>query len=329
LPAPGKHGILGGIMQATKKHSVSAVLVNHNHGTFLPNAIKGILEQSVPFDEIILIDDASTDNSLSVMESHIQNVPHARVLRNSGNCGVVATLNKAMHEVTGDFVALLAADDRYNPQLVEICHGFLSRYPDVAMISGNARTVHADTWIEQAFTLPFPQEFGAYGAEDVKQVAQTRAFTFFGGANVFSRQALLEVGGQREELKWHADWFLYLQLAYRYRFGVVPVELVSQRRTEADYSKASHDWRVQRPVLETFVRLLQQEYPGEYIFFRECGLLPTYDMEALPMLLAQEDLRDFLTPLLAWRLLTYKPLRLAGQMVPNHLKEEMRRMARV
>jgi glycosyltransferase involved in cell wall biosynthesis len=281
-------------MQTTKKHSISAILVNHNHRTFLPNAIKGVLGQSVPFDEIILIDDGSTDNSVAVMENQIEGIPHARVLQNPKNLGVVATLNRAMREATGDFVALLAADDRYNPQLVEWCHRLLLQHPDVAMISGNARTVRADTWVEQTFTLPFPQEIGVYDAEDVRQIAKKRAFTFFGGANVFRRSALLEVNGQREELKWHADWFLYLQIACRYRFGVVPAELVSQRRTEADYSKASHDWHAQRSVLETFLRLMQQEYPQEYLFFRDCGLLPTYDMEMLPLLLADENLRDYL-----------------------------------
>lgn len=316
-------------METGTKPSISAVLVNHNHGTFLPNAIKGVLGQSVPFDEIIVVDDASTDNSVAIIENQIQDAPQARLIKNSQNQGVVAALNRGMHAVTGDFVVFLAADDRYSPQMLEWCHRFLVQHPDVAMISGNARTVHADTGVEQEFTLPFPQEMGVYGAEDIRKIAKERAFTFFGGANIFRRTALLEIGGQHEELKWHADWFLYLQMACRYRFGVVPVELVSQRRTRMDYSRASHDWRAQRPVLETFLRLLKKEYPQEYVFFRECGLLPTYDMEALPLLLADEGLRDYLTPLLAWRLLTYKPLRAAGQYVPPQLREDIRRLARI
>jgi len=130
-------------------------------------------------------------------------------------------MNAALAEVKSDFVYYFAADDTYNPHTVEWCEKLLARFPDVAMISGNARTVEVETGRERRFALPFPQEIGAYGAEDLKKAAQSRAMTFLGGSNVFRRSVLQAMGGQRPELKWHADWFMYLQIARRYPFGII------------------------------------------------------------------------------------------------------------
>jgi len=62
-----------------------AIIPNYNDGKSFPAAWAGIAHQSRPFDEIIVVDDASTDNSLEVIEARIRGNPSARLIKNQEN----------------------------------------------------------------------------------------------------------------------------------------------------------------------------------------------------------------------------------------------------
>lgn len=307
----------------------TAVLTNYNHSQYLPTALGFILNQTVLFDEIIIIDDGSGDNSVEIIEQRIKGVPNARLIVNAKNTGVVASQNVSLKESTGDFIFYFAADDQYSLHIVEWARNFLSRHPDVGMISGNARMHWETTGKERAFTLPFLQTEIAGGKAELQAVAGKRNLTFLGGANLMRRDAMIRLGGFMEPLRWHSDWFLYLAIAWRHGFGFIPQEFVRFRIAEDQYSHACHDWKRQKPVIEAFVKTVLYDYPDLLPLFRNYALMPTYEPRMLALLLCRADLRPYLTPLLAWRLLSYKPLRLLGKFVPVGLREQARRLLRV
>lgn len=288
---------------------ISAVLTNYNHSRFLPRVLDMILNQTVPFDEFIILDDCSTDDSVAIIEAAIRNVPYARLIRNGKNMGIEATLNRGIDEAKGEFIFFVAADDQYSKRIMELAREAITRWPDVGMISGNSKTNNEATGEKRTFILPFPQEMAVYGKADLENIAQGRCLTFFGGANVFRKEALRSVGGYLPELKWHSDWLLYILIPLRYRVAIVPEIMVDIRLSPNQYSFSCFEWAKQAPVIETFIHVLKNKYPNEYPFFRNHGLLPTYDLEALWLLLRKPGLRSYLTPLLIWRLLTYKPAR--------------------
>lgn len=324
-------GVISGQIMTTfvKIPTISAVLVNYNHSAYLPAALDAALGQTVPFDEIIIIDDGSTDGSVALINKRIHDVPNARLVQNPKNMGVIATLNIGLAQAKGDFIFYMSADDSYSPHIVEWCRPVLERYPDVAMVSGNARICNAEIGTQRAFTLPFPQEIARYTRENLEMEAKKRAFTFYGGGNLIRREAMLKAGGHLAPLEWNADWFIYLLVACRHPFAVVPEEFIRVRQTASQYSHACYDWAKQKPVIEAFIRTLQGSYPDEYGVFRTCALLPTYDIQALFLLLKDKTLRHYLTPLLAWRLLTYKSLRWAGRLLPDALRAKLRQWLRV
>jgi hypothetical protein len=143
------------------------------------------------------------------------------------------------------------------------------------------------------------------------------------------REAMLALGGLLEPLKWHADWMLYLLLARKYPFGVVPEQFCCQRLAASQYSQSCHDWVQQRPIIEAILRTLKSQFPEEYAFFKRGALLPVYSPSVLPLLLMSNEHRDYLTPLLMWRLLTYRGLRLARCLVPTNLRPALRRLFKV
>ncbi len=88
---------------------ISVVLPAYNASATIGDAIRSILKQSYTNFELILIDDGSTDETVSVIESF--NDDRIRLLRNAGNQGLIATLNRGLLVAKGKYVARMDADD--------------------------------------------------------------------------------------------------------------------------------------------------------------------------------------------------------------------------
>lgn len=91
-----------------KQPLVSIVITNYNYGKFVAEAIDSALKQSYPNIEIIVIDDASTDNSLEIIQKFKDKIS---VIEHSKNLGIVKTRNQAIKTVSGDYLLFLDSDD--------------------------------------------------------------------------------------------------------------------------------------------------------------------------------------------------------------------------
>ena len=312
------------------KHSptFSAVLFNYNQSRYLPESLDAVANQSVQPEEIIIIDDASTDHSVDIIQDFIKDRPEIKLIQNTPNQGIIATQNLAAQVATGDFLFYVASDDRYSHDIIKHCKEVVAAHPDVGMISGNAAT-HCDAGHLQDFTLPFAQEVAVYTPHDLEHMARQRCMTFFGGANIMRRHLMQQLGCYNPRLKWHCDWFLYLLMAHSQPFAVVPETFVSIRRAEGQYSEACHDWQQQAPVTKECLDLLKTSYADHYDFFKRSAILPTNNPRGLWLLLRDKEHRNYITPLLVWRLLTYHLFRCAGTLVPTGLRSLLRRALRV
>jgi glycosyltransferase involved in cell wall biosynthesis len=311
----------------TNPATFSAIILNYNHSRFIDGALGNALGQTRPFDEIIVIDDASTDESVLHIRKCIEGRSQARLIENPHNLGVVPSCNLGLQLATGDFVFFMAADDRYSTRIVEWCEAALRKYPDVAMISGDTRICFEKSGGERLFTLPFAKELGRYNSADIE--ARRRVYTFNMGANMMRREAILAAGQFLPDLKWHSDWFVYLLLGSRAPFAYMPEEFVGVRQADDQYSHACFHWKTQKPVIEAFVRALEKDYPRDYEFFRRCALLPTYDCSALALIATCPAFWRYATPLLLWRLLTYKCLRRLSKLCPPKMRAMLRKIVRV
>jgi glycosyltransferase involved in cell wall biosynthesis len=316
-------------MMHKKQPTFSAIMINYNQAPDLPAAMDAAFGQTVAFDEVIIVDDGSTDNSVEVIESRLASEPNGRLIKNSENIGIIPTTNAGLNVATGDFIYFMSTGDQYSKRVVEWCSEVLDKHPDVAMVSGNVKIYNSDTQKERKFVLPFKQEIASYKADDILSITKKRAFTFLGGANFIRRDAIVAAGQILPPLKWHSDWFLYLLVASRHSFAIMPQECIVILQSEGQYSHACNDWSQQKKVIRAFVELLQSDYSDAYQFFKEGAFMPTYDFSALPFLLLDKKLRDYLTPLLVWRLLTYKPMRVIGRLLPDDLRSKIRKLVRV
>ena len=89
----------------------SVVIPNYNHATYLPAALDSVVSQSLQPLEICVIDDASTDNSVEIINDYARQHPRIHLIRKSENSGMLANCNEILGQLRGTHVIFLGADD--------------------------------------------------------------------------------------------------------------------------------------------------------------------------------------------------------------------------
>jgi len=192
---------------------VSVVVANHNYGHFLSTCLDSVLAQTRPPEEIIVVDDGSTDGSCAVLEAFRGRVE----IIATGNGGQAAALNRGFAASRGDLVLFLDADDALKPECIETV--LLGWHDDLAVLT---------------FGLELVDEAGrSLGVHEASRAARpgdnrpsllatgTFAFPPTSG-NVFSRWAL-EKALPMPEARWRisADCYLIRAAALLGRAGAI------------------------------------------------------------------------------------------------------------
>src|SRR3990167_10279076 len=124
--------------------NISAIIPNYNMAELLPAALESLLAQTIPFTEIIIVDDGSTDNSLAVIQRYLEQYPRIHLIKHAENQGVLAALNTGIERAVGDYVMLCAADDTYSNIIVTKSLPVIEQYPHVGVICGDAMVERFD-----------------------------------------------------------------------------------------------------------------------------------------------------------------------------------------
>jgi len=110
---------------------VSVTIPVYNAGKFLKETIESVLSQTYRNFELILVNDASTDNSKNLILSYSD--PRIIYLENPTNSGIVKTRNNGLTQAKGKYIAILDADDISLPQRLEKQVAFLEAHSDYGL----------------------------------------------------------------------------------------------------------------------------------------------------------------------------------------------------
>jgi glycosyltransferase involved in cell wall biosynthesis len=121
-------------MSDEPRPSISAVVAAYQVERFIAPALESILGQTRPPDEVVVVDDGSTDGTARELERFADRV---RIIRQP-NRGYPAAMNRAVSETTGDFIALCGADDIWEPRKLEWQEQAMRAHPDVDVLFGHA-----------------------------------------------------------------------------------------------------------------------------------------------------------------------------------------------
>jgi glycosyltransferase involved in cell wall biosynthesis len=123
---------------------VTGIIIVLNGEAFLRDAIESVRAQSFDNWELLVVDDGSTDASITIARSYAETDQRIRVLGHPDRAthGMSATRNLGLREATGDFVAFLDADDAWLPEKLSEQVEVLDRYPSAAMVYGRTLIWH-------------------------------------------------------------------------------------------------------------------------------------------------------------------------------------------
>lgn len=251
--------------------TLSVVFPNYNDARFLPEQLRSMLGQSYRPKEIIIIDDASTDNSIEVIEGFIAREPRIRLIRNERNMGVEPNINRLIAEATGDYVYLGAADDAVLPGFFEKTMALLSQYPQAGLCSGLGRLMNEQGRDTGLRALPVISKKPCFlPPSQVRRTLSTYGRWFALSSMIIKREALVAEGGQIAAVGSFADNLAAMVVALRHGACFIPEEFSSWRqKAGAHGSSSSVDWEVFRRQGALIVELMRTKYadlfPLEYV----------------------------------------------------------------
>jgi glycosyltransferase involved in cell wall biosynthesis len=255
--------------------TVSAVIPTFNRARLLGEAINSALGQSRPPDEIIVVDDGSTDETPARMAAY---GPHVRYVRQA-NQGPSAARNHGFRLATGDYVALLDSDDLWTPDRLERQLHLLSRHPHADVVFGREVLFGAGR-AEQDWNLHDPQVREALRAAEGPLAHPLelllRENMLPTSSVLFRRACLVRTGMIDESLRQAEDWDLWLRFALAgCTFAYVPAPLC-RRRMHQD--NLIHDWEARtRATLAVLERHLGACGPLRAAAEERCSRL-AYDL---------------------------------------------------
>ena len=188
---------------------VSAVIPCYNAQSTIRIAIDSLLQQTVSIDEIIVVNDGSTDDSLAVIKE-LEKVHDSILIIDQKNEGVCVARNNGILKAAGDYILTLDADDYFNDTFVEkALEKFTENDQYGAIMCGYVRVVKGKK------IMPYiPQEISLQSC-----LMNNGALSCL----LFKKSAILEAGLYDVAMKDnYEDWDLNIRiLKLGYRYGVV------------------------------------------------------------------------------------------------------------
>jgi glycosyltransferase involved in cell wall biosynthesis len=201
---------------------LSVVLPNYNHGKLIGRALRALTTQAPA--EIIVIDDASTDDSVRVIQEFAADSPAIKLLRNAHNIGVIPTLERGLRASRGTYIYFAAADDFVLPGFFETALQRLEANPDLGLFCGQAVLLEGHT--NRPFAMRpavWPRMSpGRVEPARVRRLLETTDNWILTGSSVFRRECVLWAGGFDNRLGPFADGVLGRKLALKFGFFFEP-----------------------------------------------------------------------------------------------------------
>lgn len=270
-----------------RRLTVSILVPNYDHAAHLPRQLDAVCGQTRTADEILVLDDGSTDDSVAVISEYVRQHPNLRLLRNHRNRGLPYTINRLLDEARGDCLVSAAADDMVLPQFLEKSMATLEQHPRAGMCVSEFVVMEPDGAIVN-YSRKMPASFGLDGldpyvpAEMFRECFRNRYLWISANTVVARRAAVREAGGFPPELEWHGDWFAFYAVALRHGICVIPEGLSVIRVNPGGYSdRGMKDRARQQRVLVALADTLKQRRNRDLlpVFRRHPALLSVFGRE--------------------------------------------------
>ena len=211
---------------------VSIGVASYNNARYIRETLDSILAITYSNKELIIVDDASADDSVVIIENWLATHPNlpARLVRHSSNRGVCQVCNRLVSEARGEFVCMIGSDDLYKPHMVTMSVAEIRRrgeqcgavYADCELIDKQGAMLSA------SFLQHFDSHFGPDYPSGNLRVPLLRGFYLPAPTVLMRRAAVLQAGPYDDSLR-AEDLDMWLRLCLRWEFAFLPCVVSAYR----------------------------------------------------------------------------------------------------
>ena len=203
-----------------KRPKISVIMSVYKGDKYLKEAIESILNQTFTDFEFIIVNDGSTDNSLEIIQSYDDE--RIKIINNEKNIGLTKSLNKALKQAKGEYIARQDADDVSLPNRFEEQVKYFEEHPEVVLLGTSVYLIgENEKIVGKRIVLTKPS---------IKYLFKENQFNH--GSVMFKKEIVNQLGGYNELIRYSQDYELWLRIAKYYEV---------RNLTQSLYKLRSHD----------------------------------------------------------------------------------------
>ncbi|WP_114749063.1 glycosyltransferase family 2 protein [Pleomorphovibrio marinus] len=232
-------------MAEEKSPLVSVITPFYNRAAYVEESVKSLLSQTYPNLEILIINDASTDDTLAKINEVVAGDQRARVINNESNKGLVHSLMDTVKEAKGEFIAIHGSGDISMPTRIEKQAEALRKDPKLVLVGCFVKkeTESGNQELRKREIPPFLES----------NLLIKSAFNH--GDVMFKKQAYINAGGYRKFFKYGQDRDLWLRMVKQGDFGIVEQPLYLIKHIKNSVSKNPKK-RFEQRLYSNYARML-------------------------------------------------------------------------
>lgn len=212
---------------------VSVICLSYNHEAYVVEALDSVINQTYPNIELLIADDCSTDNSVSVIQDWLQNHPNVYFSANEKNLGNTKTFNQLAKKTKGEFIIDLAADDVLLPNCIEqqVTTFQNSKYESLGIVYGNLIEIDENgNFIRNYYTEEDHPESG-----NIYKMVIGRTTKICSVSSMVKKSVFEKLGYYDENLAYE-DLDLWVRASRVYEFEYIDAFLVKKRELSTSLS---------------------------------------------------------------------------------------------
>lgn len=197
---------------------VSVIITAHNYGKYLKQAIESVLKQKFNDYELMIVNDASTDNTLQVLKEY-ENKERIKIINHLENKGLIVSCDEAIKVSTGEYVVRLDADDYFDENALLVLSNILDSDSEIGLVYPDYFVITEEGKILDHVRLP-----------KVNEEIKLLDLPANGACTMFRRSCYDAVGGYDLSLRCQDGYDLWLKFMNRFTVYNVNLPLFYYRK---------------------------------------------------------------------------------------------------
>lgn len=282
-----------------KNTILSVLITNFNHARFLQSRLSSLLSSMPPDSELIIVDDASTDESATIINEFASRDVRVKFHKNRTNLGINKSISSLLPHAKGKYLAFFAVDDFTFPGLFSKSVAALEQYPSFGLCCSIPAIV-ADAAVNPTIPstkplIPHVKEILPIPTSSVVDIFKTSNLWIAAVAAIIRKDLFYKYKGFDERLGPYSDWMLWHTIALKEGVIYIPEVLSGIRVSPTSYSTLSKKTPI---YIQRLLDKINTEYKDIKPSFRQSTILRIQLKSYLSWMAFHPKYWDYLFPII-------------------------------